>query len=1113
MTRSVYSWIRVAAFMSVVVLLGFGCTGAKLSPVGVVNPRCEYLANPVGIDVPQPELSWELTAEERGLGQKAYQVLVASDAALLAPGKADFWDSGKVVSGRTHHVRYEGKPLQSRTFYHWKVRVWDNKKRAGDWSAVAHWSTGLLNAGDWQAKWIGAPRQDVPKDKRYYINHGYRSSVASSPEEEKWVVVDLGENHDLGEVRLYPVQPVKKAGWNETAPDKSPNAKAYLFPVRFRIDVSNEEAFGAFKTIADESRKDYAPAGTNAYVKRFQPENARYVRVHVSKLARTEEGKYAFSLAELEVLGNSGGNLALDKPVKTSGTDPLVPPYPAENWSAEVLTDGFLKANTDDTAKLPVPPSPLLRKEFEIAKEMKKAMLYVTALGVYEIRINGEKVGDHILAPEWTDYHTRVQYQTYDVTALVREGNNAIGAMLADGWFVGAQFSHPNRGTYGFDRRLLGQMEISYADGTRDVIATDESWKISDRGPIRKASIWDGETYDANLLQTGWDKPGFDDAAWDKVAVDTSVTIGLNAQMNEPVKQIEERRPVGVSQKGGAYIVDAGQNLVGWIELSLPYNPKAKVVLRYGEVLDEDGSLYTLNLKIAEQTDTYIPAGEERVRYEPRFTYHGFRFVEISGLTQPPALDDITVKVVASGSLPAGSFETSHPGLNRLWQNILWTQRGNMHSIPTDCPQRAERAGWMGDAQVFSQTAIFNLDMAAFFKKWIRDIRDSQTPEGRFPDIAPQPRVSMNFYNAPGWADAGVIVPWKMYLNYGDRTVLEAQYGAMKKFIEHVREFNPNLIWRNSIGNIYGDWLNGDTIKDKDYPTAGGKVPDDVYATAFFAYSTGILSKTAKVLGNEEDSRLYVALADDIRKAFVKEFVDAEGAIKGDTQAGYALALEFDLVPQEMRAKLAARMVEAIKAYDGRMSTGIQSTIRLMNQLSAHGYRDIAYQLLESRRFPSWLYSIDQGATTIWERWDGYVGGRGFQNPGMNSFNHVAIGAVGEWMYRNILGINLDEEYPGYSRFIIKPEPGGSLTWAKGSYHSIAGPITVSWKKDSAAFTLEVEIPVNTTANVYLPSEDIGKIRESGKPVKGNADFERIGSSDNHAILKVGSGKYVFEVI
>jgi alpha-L-rhamnosidase len=1104
--RTIYFWIGF-----ITIIGGFSCANITQSPVSIVNPRCEYLTDPLGIDAEQPRLSWELISRERNQVQTAYQIVVASDSGFLSPGKADLWDSGKIKSDQTNQIKYNGQALQSRLFCYWKVRIWDVQGRASDWSAVSFWSMGLMNKSDWQAKWIGAALENVPKEQQCYLNYGYCSSTASSADENKWVQVDLGKDYEITEVRLYPVQPLKETGSQEMISDEDEKAKAYLFPPRFRVDVSTEKDFRAFKTVATESGKDYTPDKVKPYIKRFNPEKARYVRLNVSKLAQIDSAKYAFALAELGVFGNQEGNLALNKQVEVSAIFPKNHPLAREDWSAEVLVDGFLKAQPDLPEKLPIPPSPLLRKEFTIDKKVERSILYISALGLYEVRINGEKVGDHVLAPEWTDYFNRVQYQSYDVTSMLREGKNTIGAILADGWYAGSICGFPYRGCFGFDRRLLGQLEIHYADGSNHSVITDESWTISEGGPIRQASIWDGELYDANLQQKGWDKSGYDDSSWENVTVDRSIHKRLSAQMNEAIQVIEERKPITVFEKNGAYIFDVGQNLAGWVELSIPYNPLRKVKFRYGEVLNEDSTLFTLNLGMAEQTDAYIPSGEDKVLYEPRFTYHGFRYVEISGLTKPPSLTDITVKVVASASPPTGSFEASNADINKLWQNILWTQRSNMHSIPTDCPQRGERGGWMGDAQVFSQTAIFNMDMAAFYTKWNRDIRDVQLEDGRFPDYAPQ--VGLCNFNSPGWADAGVIIPWKMYLNYGDKTVLEKQYDAMTKFIAHILELNPDLVWRKSRGLMYGDWLNGNTIKSEGYPTTGGKVPDDIYSTTFFAYSTGIVSRIAEVLNKKEDAVYYGTLAEAIRQAFIKEFISDDGRITGNTQAGYALALEFGLVPEELKAKAAAHMVEAVKAYDYRISTGIQSTIRLMNQLSATGYTDIAYRLLESHRFPSWLYSIDQGATTIWERWDGYVKGRGFNTSGMNSFNHYAIGAVGEWMYRNILGINIHEDFPGYSHFTINPVPGGSLTWAKGTYHSIAGDIGVSWEKNEAVFSLDVEVPVNVTADVCLPSGDIKKIAESGDPVKGNRAFELINSSDGQTILKVGSGKYSFEIL
>jgi len=791
-----------------------------------------------------------------------------------------------------------------------------------------------------------------------------------------------------------------------------------------------------------------------------------------------------------------------------------------EKWSMGILKKSeWLAKWIGDTAvgtiqeqdKHIIPVSPLLRKEFDVRRKIQRATLYATALGIYEVYINGKKAGDRCLAPEWTNYSTRLQYQSYDVTALLQPSRNAIGAMLTDGWYAGELFTHqePQRGNYGYNRRFLAQMHIEYADGSSDTIVTDESWKISREGPVREASLFGGETYDARYGQDGWCRPGFDDRCWSAVTTDLSIPVLLNAQMNEPVKVVQELHPVAVFRSHkNTYIFDMGQNMAGWIRLSLSYNPGFKISIRHGEMLDLDSTLYTRNLRSALQTDVYIPGKEPRIAYEPRFTYHGFRYVEISGLTRPPDLNAVTGKVLASSSAIASRMETSNSLLNKLWNNILWTQRGNMHSIPEDCPQRDERCGWMGDAQVFCQTAMYNMDMAAFYTKWFRDIRDGQTPEGRFPNYAPQ--VGMAFYDAPGWADAGVIIPWKFYLNYGDKTILQEQYDAMCRFIDWVHDRNPGLIRVNSVGQNYGDWLNGNSIEATDYPGENGEVPKDVYSTAYFAYSAQLLANASKVLGKAKEYKHYDSLARAIRNVFAREFINSEGVVKGNTQAGYAMALEFNLVPQNLRKKAASHLLNQIKAYDYRISTGIHTTARLMNQLSELGFDETAYKLVESDRFPSWLYSIKQGATTIWERWDGYVKGRGFQSPGMNSFNHYAIGSVGEWMYGNILGIRSDGSDPGYRNIIISPKPGGSLLWARGSYHSINGAIEVSWKRADQHITFEVEIPANTRATLILPTTE--QVTEGEGPAGRSAGVKKVIVKDGKTTLLLQSGRYSFQI-
>ncbi|UCG27753.1 MAG: glycoside hydrolase family 78 protein, partial [Bacteroidales bacterium] len=795
------------------------------------------------------------------------------------------------------------------------------------------------------------------------------------------------------------------------------------------------------------------------------------------------------------------------------------------DWKAKwigIKTSGPENEDTDvqeieSRGNPPITPSPMLRKSFRMDNEIERAFVYATALGLYELYINGNKAGNRILAPEWTDYTKRVQYQTYDVTDMLKTGENVIGVILADGWYIGTfgQWGDDAlRGkNYGsLDRKFLLRMDIITDEGKLISVLSDETWKGFSDGPIRSADMFLGEIVDARKAVPGWDQPGFTESGWTAVEVYPDPGIDLVAQMNEPIRIIENLKPVSVTEPDpGVFIFNIGQNMVGWCRL-LTDEPEGTIItLRHGEMLDEEGRLYHENLRRAKQEDIFITSGKGSDTFEPRFTYHGFQYVEVTGLTRKPDTDMLTGIAFSSDAEPSGSFECSNTELNRLWKNILWTQRDNQHSIPTDCPQRDERMGWMGDALVFSQTAIFNMNMAAFYTKWCRDIRDAQSDDGRFADFAPHPNWDKPHLNAPGWADAGLVVPWRVYQNYGDINILRDQYTAAKRFIDYVHNENPDLIWIEGTGNNYGDWLNGDRIKSEDYPEKGAEMPKDAFATAYFAYSTGILAQMAKLLGNEPDHRIYSALADSIRNVFITEFVTEEGIVAGDNQAAYAIALDFGLLPDTLRSRAVRNMLRALEDYDGRISTGFHSTILLMKELTDWGYTTVAYDLLESHRFPSWLYSIDQGATTIWERWDAYVKGRGFQDIGMNSFNHYSFGSVAEWMYRTILGINPDKQIPGFKKFIMKPEPGGSLTWAAGEYNSIHGKILSEWKIENDQFIFTVSVPVNTSAVIHIPSDFPESITEGDMEAANSPGVKLLEISENEGIFEVQSGTYHFK--
>ena len=788
-----------------------------------------------------------------------------------------------------------------------------------------------------------------------------------------------------------------------------------------------------------------------------------------------------------------------------------------KDWIAKWI--GIPTHNKNKTDSL-LHPSPMFRKHFSANKPIRRATLFFTSLGDYEVFINGNKSGENILAPEWTAFDKRVQYQTYDVTSYIEKGDNVIAAWLGDGWYAGCLGpvewkndypDYPYRGYYGHDLRLRAQLIIEYKTGENDTIISGPDWLYYNDSPIRSSDNFLGEVYDCRKELPGWKLKSYNCDRWENVIIDSTIATSLTAQMNEPVRIIDSLAPISVSQPSpDIYVFDLAQNMVGWCKVVLEGPPGTEIILRHGEMLNEDGTVYTKNLKTAIQTDKYILDGKGKRCLSPHFTYHGFRYVQVEGMTKEPDINDIKGMVISSSSPRVGYYKFNNSLLDKLTSNILWTQRGNMHSVPTDCPQRSERMGWMGDAQIFSQTAIYNLDMAAFFSKWVRDIRDGQYPTGEYSDVNPRAMPETDkFVNAPGWADAGIIIPWKMYLNYNDTTILREHYESMMRYIDRILETNPDLIYDSLAAWSYGDWLNGDAIISEDYPESGASIPDEVYCTAFFAHSAKMLSNIASLLHLDEDHDEYEYLYERIRKEFNDKFVSSDGTIKGNTQAGYAIALNFGLLDKEISGKAFEKMIEALSEYDGRMSTGFVSTVCLLKEFSDRGRHDLACNLVESHRLPSWGYSIDQGATTIWERWDGYIKGRGFQHPGMNSFNHYAFGSVGEWMVSNLIGLKPDNANPGYRHFIIEPRPGGSIKHVQANFRSINGTINIEWLKNTRSFNLKVDIPVNTSANVILPGQDLKWEQvEINNKAPDNFEFIHYSEHDGSLIMKVPSGKY-----
>jgi len=780
------------------------------------------------------------------------------------------------------------------------------------------------------------------------------------------------------------------------------------------------------------------------------------------------------------------------------------------DWQAQWIADAKA-ATVEQRGQVDMAPATMFRKEFQVGGPVRRATIYATGLGLYELRLNGRRVGDQVLAPEWTRYGQRIQYQTYDVTSLVRSGANAIGALLGEGWYAGPLMLKQATSNPVF--RLLLRMDVERADGQVETIVTDPSWQATDVGPLRQSGIYFGETYDATKEMAGWDLPGCAASAWHPTrAVELDRDASLCAQSNEPIRVVQEIKPVKITEpRPGQYVCDMGQNMVGWCRLKVKGARGTKVTLRHGEMLNDDGTLYTANLRGAVQVNEYTLGGRGEEIFEPHFTYHGFRYVELSGLPARPADDAILGRVFCSSAPETGRFECSNPLLNQLMQNILWTQRANLMSAPTDCPQRDEREGWMGDIQAFSQAAIFNMDLAAFFTKWLQDVRDSQADDGRYPDIAPHVTdPNQQFSGVPAWGDAGTIVPWRMYENYADVRLLREHFASACRWVEFIRGKNPHLLWQQSRGNDYGDWLNGDTLVLQGYPSGQSEVPKEVLATAFFAHSAQLVAKMAKVLDQAEAAAKYTQLHEEIRSAFNRAYVGPDGKIKGDTQAGYAVALAFNLLDEPLRPKAVEHLLAAIARYRGHLSTGIQTTHRAMLELSRNGQHEEACRLVCLRSVPSWGYMIDQGATTIWERWDGYVRGRGFQNPGMNSFNHWAFGAVGEWLWRELAGIQPDEQAPGFRHFAIRPRPGAGVTWLNSRYDSIRGTIESRWKCAGDRFTLDVTVPLGTTATVYVPARSSDTVTVDGSPLAQAQGIKFLRTETEAAVLEVESGRYTF---
>ncbi len=1051
-------------------LLTLGACQPARAELAALSLRCEYKSDPIGLGVSHPRLSWKLSGPGRGQMQTAYQIIASRSKDSLNPERSDVWNSGKIDSSRSIQVPYGGTPLFSREKIFWKVRAWDNGGHAGRWSKPASWEMGLLTHSDWQASWITSPR--IP-------------TTTDTLSDVKWIWFPEGSpRQDAPAATRY---------FRTTfdAPGSITNAHLHV-----AVDNSYEASING---------REVGSGGGFSSFQDIDVTNQVHPGKNVISIAAVNDGGPAGLAAYLVVTSSDGSKhrISTDSHWKTNQTPSngwMKPDFDDSAWqpSLEVANLGDSPWTMSKSSSVSA-PVPYLRKTFSATKTINRARLYASARGLYKVSINGNKISSDIFTPGWTDYRKRIQYQVYDVTKNLVHGENSIGMVLGDGWYCG-YVGLAGRQNYGPYALGLVQLEISYSDGTKQTIVSDESWKSS-QGPIRSADLLMGEDFDARQELAGWSSPGYDDSKWTGTHSEPLGDVPLVAPPGPQVRHMDTLIPKTIKNNPKtSYVFDLGQNMVGWARLKVKGKAGDRIRLRFAEMLNPDGSIYTANLRGAKATDYYTCKGDPEEIYEPTFTFHGFRYVELMGYPGVPEKDAITGIVIHSDTPTTGTFACSSPLVNQLQHNIVWGQAGNYLESPTDCPQRDERLGWMGDAQIFIRTACYNMDVAGFMNKWVQDVVDAQSPEGGFSDVSP--RVGDNSDGAPAWGDAGVIVPYTVYKSYDDTSLIAQHYDAMAKWIEYIRSVNPNMLWINHSNNNFGDWLNIDA-----------DMPRDVLGTSYFAYSTRLLSKMAAALGKTEDAKKYEDMFQDIKTAYNKAYVSDRGMIKGDTQTCYILALWFDLLPPEKRGIAADRLVnDIVVKRKNHLSTGFVGVGYLCPTLTMIGRADVAYKLLNNDTFPSWGYSIRQGATTIWERWDGWTKEKGFQDPGMNSFNHYSLGSVGEWLYRTVAGIDTDPDQPGYKHIVMHPIPGGGLTFAKANYDSIHGKISSDWKLEDGAFKWKISVPANTTATIYVPSRISSEITESGSPIAESYGMKFLRRESDAAVYEVGSGDYSFVV-
>ncbi len=1113
------------------------------------NLRVEYKTEPLGIDAPAPRFSWELDDARRGATQTYYRVIVSQNKQLLAQEQGDEWDSKQVPLPDTNQIAYAGHQLVPWHTYYWVVRTWDSSSKPSPWSAPASFTVGPMRESDWRGEWI-APATPKAKTSAAPVL-GYHSTWSKTADDFKYVQIDFGQTRIFDSITIHPARP-----------SGDPKTKGVLFPLRLQVWVDDTGEFGAKALRADQYIwQDLPDAGAEPLTFHFSRYKFRFVRVVIQKMQQDGDKGYAFALGEIEL--REGDHNIAPEAVATAGDS-----LEEGGWTVKALNDGELMPRAG--AQKELQPAAQIRKEFYLPGVPKRALLAMSALGSYEVTINGIPVLADRLAPGWTDYSTRVPYQMIDVTSLLQQDVNAFGVVLGDGWYSGrigrpdGKADRTQRGLYGDTPQFRAHLQVETSDKTI-VFGTDKTWKWSRSNPMRSSDLLDGESFDSRIELRGWNlsTPKFIDDDWKPVEPGEKHPA-MFAQVAEPIRAGNEIQAIAVSQpQPNHYVYDFGQVIDGVVRIRpAPTNEFTTYVLRYAEALDDKGLLWTDNQGTAAQTDTFVSrpgfiglqvgaadprtpdggfgptaaASPERTgTWEPQCTIHGFRYVEITGPGVPLDLAAVRALPYSSDVREVGSFECSDPMLTKLWKNIAWTRRNDFVGVPIDAPQGDSRVGDLGALLPFVPTALMQADLASFFTQWLVDVRGAQAKDGRFPDVAPHPLEADLQSGTPGWADAGVFLPWELYLHYHDQRLLTASLPSMLKWIDFVHAKNPDLVWKDARGSDYGDRFNGDSVRVDGWKPEGGAVPRDVFATAFFARSCQLAAKSAYALSRSTDAERLDQLCKDVRTAFRHAFVSENGRIEGDTQAGYALALDFDLFAGDPRLEdlAVAQLVRKIDEAHGALTTGMHASHHVLLALSRHGHHDLALKIAQRRAAPSWGNQIDAGATTTWQRWDGFVKDRGFAAPTDNSFDSVAFGSIGEWMTSTIAGIDVVDEHVSsgpielmpildgptrssaegqraFEHVLLRPMIDGNVTWAKAQHASIAGALSVSWRVENGALTYDCTIPANTTATLELPAKDKESVTEGGEPatkVKG-IDVRKL--ENRRIVIDLPAGTYHF---